>query len=116
MSARKRLVNNSQNEKSLEYFDLIQENLGRLMYKCRIGECPKIVNGTKTSNLVSHLKHLHPKIYIEKINPTASDPKSIALKRLEIVQGCAEMVTVNGRPFNSLLDSGFQLLIRNKLK
>lgn len=96
MSARKRLVNNSQNEKSLEYFDFEKENRGRLMYKCRIGECAKIVNGTKTSNLVSHLKHVHPKIYIEKINPTASDPKSIALKRLEMVQACADIVTVNG--------------------
>lgn len=28
----------------------------------------------------------------------------------------AEIVTVNGRPFNSLLDSGFQLLIQDKLK
>lgn len=116
MSARKRIVNNSQNEKSLQYFDLEQENLGRLMFKCRIEECAKIVNGTKTSNLVSHLKHVHPKIYIEKINPTASDPKSIGLKRLEIVQACAEIVTVNGRPFNALLDSGFQLLIKDKLK
>lgn len=116
MSARKRVVNNSQNEKSLEYFDFEQEILGRLMYKCRLGECAKMVNETKTANLVSHLKHVHPKIYIEKINPAASDPKSIALKRLEMVQACAEIVTANGRPFNSLLDSGFQLLIKDKLK
>lgn len=116
MSAQKKFVHNSQNERSMGFFDLIHEDLSKRMYKCNISECGKIVNGSKNSNLVSHIKHVHPKIFGEKVNPVASEPQLIAIKRLELIQGCTEIVTVNGRPFNYLDDSGFKLLMQSKFK
>lgn len=105
---------NSQNRKSLVYFKLVDE--AAHIYSCTIDNCGKLTKGKNLGNLVSHLKHLHINIYKENINPVADDPKSIELKRLDLLQACAEIVTVNGRPLKCLTDSGFQLAIRDKLR
>lgn len=81
----------------------------------KIDGCGKLIDGKNIANLVSHIKHTHILIYAEKLNPVAVDAKSLDLKRLELIQACVEIVTVNGRPFNCLTDSGFQNLISDKL-
>lgn len=105
---------NSQSDKALPYFGLVDET--KRKYCCKIGGCGKSISGKNAANLVSHIKHSHPRIYSEKINPITVDPKSIELKRLELAQACTEIVTVNGRPFNYLVDSGFQLAIDAQLR
>lgn len=44
-----------------------------------------------------------------------SDKLVVAAKRLRIIQAFCEIVTVNGRPFEYLIDSGFQRLIKSDL-
>lgn len=39
----------------------------------------------------------------------------ISAKRLKLLQSLVEMVTVNGRPFKCIVDSGFFSIIQNKL-
>lgn len=56
----------------------------------------------KKSNLISHIRTNHP----EKLENSNECKLELRKKRLKIIQSLAEIVTVNGRPFNSLLDSG----------
>lgn len=79
-------------------------------YVCNL--CLKEINGTKEYNLVAHLKQKHPENFKEI---DTKKTKSAQQKRLELLQHCVEMVTVNGRPFSALLDSGFQRIIEKKL-
>lgn len=81
-------------------------------YKCRL--CAKDINGTKLYNLGSHLERKHGDIYFEKIRPRKKEP--LEVKRLRILLNAVEIVSVNGRSFSSLLDSGYQAEIFNKLQ
>lgn len=105
---------NSQNRKALAYFELVNE--AEHIFSCKIDGCGKQTKAKNIGNLVSHIKHVHTTLYFEKINAVANEAKSIKLKRLDLLQACAEIVTVNGRPFKYLTDSGFQLAIRDKLR
>lgn len=99
--------------KSSKYFDEIDETdaNGIKKFKCKI--CTAKLSGTRSYNLASHLQHVHQKEYNE-INGKKESP--IEVKRIEILHSLVEIVTVNGRPFRSLLDSGFQSLIREDVK
>lgn len=102
-------------EKSLEYFEFeksisTENGIGKNYYKCTL--CKKQINGTKENNLASHLRVCNISIYSE-ISGGKKDP--LPIKRLKLLQNCTEIVTVNGRPFRTILDSGFQKTITNKL-
>lgn len=43
------------------------------------------------------------------------EKSAVAAKRLQMIQAFCEIVTVNGRPFEYLTDSGFQKLIKADL-
>lgn len=96
-SARKRKTNKA--EKSRSYYEFIREENLKKIYQCKI--CSKEVNGTKGSNLTSHLQ-MHPDIYKEL------DEQDLALenKRKKFILNCVEIVSVNGRAFRCLTDSG----------
>lgn len=103
-------------ELSQSYFDTpyttVTNGLEKIMYKCRL--CERHIIGTKKYNLGSHLESVHRDIYYSKIRPMKKEP--LPVKRLHILLNAVEIVTVNGRPFNLLLDSGYQATIRNKLQ
>lgn len=103
----------SQNCRSLQFFELV--DIAKQKFMCNINQCKKVISGQNNGNLVSHIKHLHPDIYVEKINPISVDKKSMELKKLNLIQACAEIVAVDGRPLNYLKDSGFQLLVQDQL-
>lgn len=84
--------------KSKAYFDFVKEDDNKKIYKCK--ECSKIINGSKLSNLTSHLK-VHPSIYHKLVAPDVNIEK----KRIKLLLDFVELVTVNGRAFNCLLDS-----------
>lgn len=84
----------------------------RIVYKCKI--CEKEINGTKVANLGSHLQSKHSDIYYSKVK--LYEKESLALKRLRILLNATELVTINGRPFSLILDSGYQAGIMNKLE
>lgn len=49
----------------------------------------------------------HKQVYKDEIDPDYSNEHSASLKRMKLMQNLVEIVTVNGRPFSYLLDSGF---------
>lgn len=102
-------------DKSLQYFELVKEEIidgvTKKFFNCSL--CKRGLNGTKESNLASHLQFLHKDIY-DEIKKCEKDP--ILIKRLKVIQNAVEIVSVNGRPFQWLLDSGYQEGIKNKLK
>lgn len=76
---------------------------------CRHCNCQ--LNGSKEWNLAQHLKKCHVSIYEE----IAGKKESQEEKRLKLLQHCVEIISVNGRPFASLLDSGFQAVVKDKI-
>lgn len=101
---------------SKPFFDaprhIVVNGQAKEMYPCRL--CAKEINGSKLANLGSHIEHVHPEIYFTKIRPKKKVPLSV--KRLQILLNAVELVTVNGRPFSYLLDSGYKAGIVNKLQ
>lgn len=85
-----------------------------LHYRCTVGNCKKICNGSQSTNLTVHIK-THKAFYEKNIIGFVIDPKEYAIKRLKCLQNCAEIISINGRAFKSLSDSGFQKLIGKKL-
>lgn len=94
--AKKRRTNRT--EKSKTYFKFISAENGIHIWECTL--CDKRVNGTKSSNLTSHLKS-HPDAYSD----VCSEKSSIEHARLKLLLNCVELVTVNGRAFRCLNDS-----------
>lgn len=92
-------------QKSKLYFnDAIEtrdqkENLV-LEYKCKL--CHREINGTKDYNLDSHLESVHSDVYYSSLKLKINE--SLMVKQLRILLIAVELVTVNGRPFNALLD------------
>lgn len=105
----------SQTEKAKKYFTPVSIDGENQLFKCTILNCKKIINGKKQANLVSHIRACHQQIYKNEIAPT-KDEKYYKEKRLKFVQNCAELIGINGRPFGSLLDSGFQKFVESDLK
>lgn len=101
-------------EKAMKHFEFERTVLGingdeKHFYKCLI--CLQSKNGTNNANLAAHLKSSHFAVFSEMYDGK-KDP--LPIKRLKLLQNCTEIISTNGRPFNSLLDSGFQSIIRNK--
>lgn len=96
-------------DRATEYF--IQEGETEF-YKCTICKPQKRISGKKKFNLVSHIRSCHPRIF--------ENSKEIELElkkeKLRMLQSLSEIVTVNGRPFKCLLDSGLVRLIRKDLE
>lgn len=102
----------SQNARALQNFEALQ-GLPANLYKCC--HCGEVKNGNTKRNLVSHLKNKHHAIY-EKSVKISPNQKTFAQQRLELVQNCVEIVTINKQPFTSLLKSGFSKIIADKLQ
>lgn len=72
--------------------------------------CQQKYCGSKSWNLVLHIQKCHPNEY-QKI----AQKDSIKLKRLIFLQNCTEIISVNGRSFSYLYDSGFRAVAKDKL-
>lgn len=105
--ARQKKINKT--EKSLEYFDFLCSEKGKQFFMCKL--CNRSVNGTKTSNLTSHLKS-HPETYLE----ICRNDTTIERKRLKLLLNCVELITVNGRAFRCLNDSAIHNMNEEILK
>lgn len=84
--------------KSLEHFEFVCDENSKKIFKCK--HCERNLNGTKASNLSSHLQ-THPKVYTE----LCREKSSIEYKRKKLLLNCVELISVNGRPFTCLNDS-----------
>lgn len=78
------------------------------IYQCKI--CKQPINGTKGFNLFGHLKS-HKEVY-EKI---FSLDVSIEERRLKLLLDCVELITVNGKTFTTLNQSGFISIVSSLL-
>lgn len=102
--------------KVLQYFERIEsEDCTKVKYKCKIENCVKELSGKYISNLTKHASRLHPKFFETKILQKKSK-LTLPQKRLKLIQEWVEIVTVNGRSFLHLADSGFQKVADEKLK
>lgn len=84
-------------------------------YYCDVPQCGSKIatsRSNKIGNLKRHLKTHHPEIY-RIIEGTKTN--HFEIKRLKLIQSCVELVTVNGRPYNLLDDSGFHGAIESIL-
>lgn len=106
---------NTQGSRAFQFYeyDSTENNGSKIIkyYKCL--ECESRINGNKTYSLVSHLKSKHKSIFANKI---LTNLESYEVQRLKLLQCCVEIVTVNGRPLQYLLDSGFQSIIATQLQ
>lgn len=116
---RKRKLFTSAGEKALPFYKKITINNGQQIADAEQSEafeclrCSAPINGKKRSNLASHLQRVHPSIYEEFIMVKKDHPE---VKRLKLLQNAVETVSVNGRPFKWLLDSGYRSNIESKLR
>lgn len=115
---KKRIKQKIIEENPYKYFHFLRSEIDRNdpdifkhIYECEI--CKNSFNGTKKSNLKAHLEKIHKKQYDEISSENTND--SIAIQRLHLLHSLVEIVSVNGRPFKSLQDSGFQKVIKEKL-
>lgn len=83
------------------------------MYECKLCDPPKTISGRKKSNLVKHVRNLHPKAI-----DSSDECSELELRkdRLFIIQSLSEIVSVNGRSFSHLLDSGLLRILRKDLE
>lgn len=97
--AKRKKLNKS--EKAQQYFHLDTSDVNiKTNYKCTL--CPKTINGRKISNLSSHLQQCHREFF----ESVCKEDDELDLKRKKLLLDCVELVTVNGRPFKSISDSG----------
>lgn len=89
----------NQTQAALSHFKFLKETADKKKkYECT--HCGEERDGTKQSNLVSHLKS-HPEVYANLCN----DIDSIERKRRKLLLDCVQMVTVDGRSFSHIYDS-----------
>lgn len=105
---------NTLTEKAKKYYKNIafvdKLNDSSKTHVCQL--CNSQLNGSKESNLAGHIKRVHPEAYLELIGEIDTP----AVQRLKLLQNLVEIVTVNGRNFSYLTDSGFKAVIGKQLK
>lgn len=92
------------------HFDIIGDH----QYQCLIGEkkC-KPQNGKSKSNLIKHVKNVHRVFYETKYGESLENPVRV---RLEYIQNCTELVTVNSESLALLTKTGLLKMNREKLE
>lgn len=78
------------------------------------GRAPKPLSATRQWNLKKHLANSHRETYDKHFNEKLK--KQLKKKRLKMMQKFCEIVTINGRPFAYLLDSGFLGMIQDDME
>lgn len=97
-------------------FEKISDDPTDYTYKCLMNEyCVKSINGKKKSNLVAHAR-THKDFFRAKYEVGEKKVENMARTRLEFIQHCTELVTVNSEPFSLLNKSGFLKMNKNKLQ
>lgn len=122
-----RRTKNCISAKATEYFEKIEKNMktsvsdkrdvneplnsvesplptpNKKTHTCNI--CGVQLAGDRAWNLAIHLKHRHVDIF-NKISAGIKEPLPVV--RLKILQNCTETVSVNGRPFEWIHDTGYR--------
>lgn len=100
----------------LEFFEKKSADPNDPFYRCLIStECTKPLKGGKLYNLVQHAK-THKTFFRKKFGIQEGELLNMPQQRLEFIQHCTELVTVNGEPFAILNKSGFLKMNANKVQ
>lgn len=94
--------------------EIFVDGVSTKQYKCQLCPHNKQLCGNTHSNLVSHFKSKHKKVYVENI--IGEKEENVHVRRLKTVHSCVELVTVNSLPFSVLSSSGFRSLLEDKLR
>lgn len=81
----------------------------KVFYLCTL--CEREINGTKNSNLYSHLQHNHKEV----LKKFEDSDETIEKIRAKLLLDCVELVAVNGNPFTNLLNSGLLSMLDKTL-
>lgn len=100
-------------KRTLDYFSVEVDAQNIEKHRCNL--CDKLLVGKHTPNLTKHLRISHKNLKDVQEHLSKRSTESFAIKRLKLLQACTEIVTVNGRNFKHLLDSGFQSVIEERL-
>lgn len=96
------------------------EDPNNVYYNCKIETCKALLSSKKKWNLVKHFETVHASIFEDEIKKANCKSKEnhheFEQRRLELIQHLTEIVTVNGRPFKCLADSGLIGLRARELK
>lgn len=114
----------SKQDRALKYFRRLKPNdKENTKFVCEVVEngkkCDSFLDGRYPYNLVVHLKNQHEQIHARISSPSTQDEEmhaSLQAKRLKLIQNLTDIVTVNGRPFTHLSDSGVIGLMSTDLK
>lgn len=101
---------NSITEIASKLFDQNEPNSEK--YNCKW--CNKSVSGKKRSNLTQHLRIVHNEKFEVELKK-AVVPEALARKQMTLIQHFTEIVTINGRSFSYLTDSGFLKIVQKDL-
>lgn len=104
----------TQIDRAFDYYEFKSMIDGKKIYECKL--CKGEKNGTKSSNLLGHLRLKHKEIYKKFINSSEDQDDDLAIKRLKLLQHLTELVTVDKQQFSILLKPSFQKLMAEQLK
>lgn len=103
----------TKNGRALAFYEIV--SIEEELYRCKL--CvnkKKPLSGKKKSNLVAHLRNEHKEVHDEHVLGQKNSANAEELQ-LKLLQCMVEKVTINGRPFASLNDSGYIKSIDDKL-
>lgn len=108
----KKTVPGSLNDRAIKFFEEIGTTNKCICLLC--AEKSKQYSTNNPSNLRIHILNAHTETYNNEVD--TKNNIDYAKKRLKKLQSFVECVTVNGRPFQWLLDSGFKKANESELK
>lgn len=82
--------------------------------KCNIGDCKTELKTKTSSHLIRHVFHVHP-TFFKKIESILISQYPIAYLRESTLLLAVRHVTIHGRPFSSLQDDSWKLLMAERL-
>lgn len=102
--------------KIMKYFEVVNSSDdANPKFKCLIENCNKNYCGKYHSNIIKHVRRIHAEFFALNIE-TETAKLSLPQKRLKFIQDSVEVVTINGRSFKHLEDSGYKKLIGEKME
>lgn len=107
-------------------FDYFEYDQNDDKSSCKVGDCAYQAKGKHANNLCKNIYGKHKQISNELkekrrqfaiardklINCAEKRYVSVKIERSELLLGCLELTTIDGRPFTILNDKGFQRILR----
>lgn len=107
-------------------FDYFEYNQNKDKSYCKVVDCAYHAKGKHANNLCKHIDGKHKELRDElkekklqfsvaknkSINCVQKQYVSVKIERSELLMGCLELTTIDGRPFTILDDSGLQRILR----